>query len=282
MPSKNMELLSDEHAGFPLPQQTFDHQQLEACLLKLNNLALRGQTAACTGHELNNQLTIGYGNLEMAAIYLQNNQLTAARDHIECAMRVLKQTFQLSHSLFDYLPAQPEFRPLSLNELLEEIVQNTRPLLKKQRAKLDLELDETLPSIRADSGQINQVVINMIHNALQTTIGVTLTIATSYDAKSRMVKCHIRDNGPGMSVEKLRKLFTFRYSDREGGHGLGLFVCKEIVTRHNGTISVASKLGKGTAFTISLPLATARAGGVMKPGGLSPTGSRVSSDSAER
>jgi signal transduction histidine kinase len=74
-----------------------------------------------------------------------------------------------------------------------------------------------------------------------------------------MVKCTIQDNGPGISSEKLRKLFAFLKTDKKGGHGLGLFVCQEIITRHEGTISVASQLGKGTTFTISLLPANAGA-----------------------
>jgi signal transduction histidine kinase len=257
MPSKQSEYPAAAAVAEPSFLKPLGHRKAEDDLVQLNKLALRGRMAACISHELNNQLTIGYGNLEMACSYLRTNQTALALDHLDCATRVLGQMFGMTQSLYSGLSTEPEFHAVSLNSLLDELVQNARPLLKKHRANLELELAEPLPAIWADAGQIGQVVLNMIHNAVQSTLGVTIRLCTSYDAKSRMVKCTVQDNGPGISSEKLRKLFVFLKTDKTGGHGLGLFVCKEIITRHEGTISVASLLGKGTTFTISLLPASA-------------------------
>ncbi|MFC1914058.1 ATP-binding protein, partial [Chloroflexota bacterium] len=106
-----------------------------------------------------------------------------------------------------------------------------------------------------DTDQIRQVLINVINNAVQAMPeGGKLTIGAG--AKDGFLKMEISDTGSGITKETIGKIFDPLFTTRAKGIGLGLAVCKSIVERHEGRIEVESGAGKGTTFTIKLPLKT--------------------------
>jgi signal transduction histidine kinase len=106
---------------------------------------------------------------------------------------------------------------------------------------------------KADEGMLKQVILNLFINALQAmSEGGELLIRTACEKKEAMIQ--ISDTGSGISHDKLPKIFDVYYSSRPQGSGLGLPTAKKIVEAHKGTISVDSEPGKGTSFTIKLPL----------------------------
>jgi signal transduction histidine kinase len=128
------------------------------------------------------------------------------------------------------------------------------------------EIEENLPNVEIDVGQIQQVLMNLLANAADAiaersaslgdqaeTFTRRIGIATHYDADKEMLEIRLSDNGTGMSEETLNKLFTLHFSTKKGGHGLGLHNCRKIVELHQGNISVESTEGEGTTFTIVLP-----------------------------
>ena len=149
----------------------------------------------------------------------------------------------------------PRFELCKINDVIDGALELTAYSTKGQNIKVTKELDSSLPKVRADFDQLQQVYINLILNAIQAMPeGGRLTIRTGTDGN--WFKTEVQDTGYGISPENMRKLFKpfFTTKDKGKGVGLGLFVCSEIIRRHQGRIEVQSKKGKGTTFTVYLPL----------------------------
>jgi signal transduction histidine kinase len=124
-------------------------------------------------------------------------------------------------------------------------------------------LDVTLPSVDADPNRLRQVFANIVTNALQSMPnGGTFTISTRLDVTSgtdggpdlQTVAVGFEDTGSGIDAAHLKKIFEPLYTTKVRGTGLGLAICSNIMEKHGGRIDVASKVGKGTKFTVHLPL----------------------------
>ncbi|MCY2967536.1 MAG: ATP-binding protein, partial [Planctomycetota bacterium] len=136
--------------------------------------------------------------------------------------------------------------------------------LEHHRVRLELKLDPQPVPSEVNAGQIQQVMLNLLVNARQAmTSGGALTVVVRGDAKAGRAEISVRDTGPGIPPDVLAKLFqpffTTKQADEkgQGGNGLGLSLCREVVESHTGRITVQSRLGEGTMFTVTLPLAAA-------------------------
>jgi signal transduction histidine kinase len=160
-------------------------------------------------------------------------------------------------------------------------VQSTLALLRPEfKHRLQLELDlQPLPLIRGNAGQLNQVVMNVLVNAIQAIEGEgTVRVATAPTASG--VRLTISDTGCGIAAEHLAKIFDPFFSTRKvrrggagpagSGTGLGLAIVHSIVERHAGTVSVTSTLGQGTTFVIDLPLVGYQPAAASGPAGSAP------------
>jgi signal transduction histidine kinase len=147
----------------------------------------------------------------------------------------------------------------SLNEIVDDVIALTGHLIHTNGVHLSLELSEELRWVSVDRNQMKQVLLNLIHNALQAMPnGGQLLISTAErdrDGRTWAALC-IRDSGTGMSPADRDRIFEPFFTTRGeiGGTGLGLSVTYGIITDHGGVIDVESALGTGTAFTVWLPL----------------------------
>jgi signal transduction histidine kinase len=145
---------------------------------------------------------------------------------------------------------------VNLNQLVEEVLNFFKSRCAQEGVELICSLSPNLPGVDADLSQLNQVVINLIVNALQAMPqGGDLKIQTSCEGNH--VLLIVEDTGIGMSDEVLEKIFTPFFTTKEVGQGtgLGLPVVHGIITSHGGSVSVKSKMGRGTRFEIQLPAA---------------------------
>lgn len=234
-----------------LEMREFARTRIEAA----ERLAIVGQLAADVAHELNNPLQgiVGFSHLLLERIPIDDPN----RDVIEKITIQAERSRVIIRALLEYSrPREPQKRPTDLNAVLEESLD----LVKGQALFLNTEiikdLDAGLPVVMADSGQIQQVFINLIINAVEAMEGTgRLTVATRVDRPAAKAEVEVADTGPGIPEKHLRRMFDPFFSTKDAMHGtgLGLAISLGIVDRHRGTISVSSDLGIGTAVSVRLP-----------------------------
>jgi signal transduction histidine kinase len=149
---------------------------------------------------------------------------------------------------------------------LTRLLNDSLVLLERELLKHRIQLEkyfQPIPDVWANGNQIQQVILNLIINARQAmTAGGTLTLKLELDPTSNMVDLVVRDTGCGIAADKLPRIFDAYFTTKsgpdesgKGGTGLGLSSCRSIIEAHHGRIRVESTVGRGTAFTIKLPVA---------------------------
>jgi len=225
---------------------------MELQMIQSEKMAAVGQLASGVAHEMNNPLLVVLGRLDLLEEDKLSEELTKTLD-------IIKNQAQRMRSIVDRLLSysrkkQPDTKPLDLNKLLESIspLLSYHPEFKKITWKQ--QLGKSLPLIKGDFNQIQEVFVNLGLNACQAmTSGGEVKIITSYNKKNKYVEVQVKDTGAGMGDEQLQKLFDPFFSTKDKGTGLGLAICHNIIESHKGTIDVGSKKGTGTTFTIKLP-----------------------------
>jgi signal transduction histidine kinase len=147
-------------------------------------------------------------------------------------------------------------KPLQLGSLIESVIADFEPMLDKNQATIKLWLEAELPLLVADPLQLRRVYENLIANALKyNSPGLNITLSAKREGD--WVLCTVADDGVGMRKEQSEKLFDlyFRgFQQRQSiGLGLGLYLCRQIITAHGGEIGVNSRLGEGATFWFTLP-----------------------------
>jgi signal transduction histidine kinase len=228
--------------------------ELQEQLRHADRLATIGQLSAGVAHELNEPLgnILGFAQLAKKCPGLPQQAeldiekiLTASLN----AREVVKKLLIFARKL------PPRKTKVNLNQLVEEGLHFFESRCAKEGIELAGSLSPDLPEILADPAQLNQVIVNLIINALQAMkTGDRLTIRTL--AGEEHVSLMIEDTGIGMDEEVMKQIFTpfFTTKDVGQGTGLGLPVVHGIVTSHGGSIKVESKLNQGSRFEIQLPV----------------------------
>ncbi len=227
-------------------------------LIQAEKLTSLGQMAASIAHEVNNPLAGVLVYTQLLAKKINSGTFTkeGALEYLTKMEAELTRSSRLIRNLLDFArQSPPALREVNLNEVIGRAYDLGAHSAQLKHVKTVKEMDPNLPTIMADFDQLQQVLTNLIMNAIQAmSEGGTLTLRTSAD--ENQLKVEVQDTGCGISPENMRKLFTpFFTTKREvKGVGLGLAVAYGIIQRHKGRIDVQSKEGVGTTFTIYLPL----------------------------
>lgn len=146
------------------------------------------------------------------------------------------------------------FTSLNLKELVEEVTTELEPLAQEKGLEMKLELEAKASNIQGDRLELRRVIGNLISNAIKYTDVGSIKIRL-YQA-SPSIALEVEDSGVGISAEDQTSIFErFRQgTHKRSGHGLGLYLCKQIIQSHQGTIDVRSQVGKGSIFTMKLPV----------------------------
>jgi two-component system, NtrC family, sensor kinase len=231
--------------------------KIHAQLFRSEKLASLGKLAAGVAHEINNPLT---GILTNSSLMLED--LAAEdpmREEVEVIVHETIRCRDIVKRLLDFArQTKPQKKLTNLNDLMENIVLLVRNQASFRNIQIERHLEEQLPLVLTDPDQIQQVFINIILNAAEAmTQGGLLTIRSSLDAGTRLINLSFADTGPGIAEEQRERIFDPFFTTKEHGTGLGLSISYGIIEQHGGTISVESAVGKGTTFTIQLPVTTA-------------------------
>lgn len=230
-------------------------QSTQDKLIHSDKLASLGQLAAGVAHELNNPLATV---LLYADILRRETNLDP--QHQADLDTIINETLrckQIVSALLNFArQTQVNAQPTSLNDLILELIEIEKRHPRYENITFELDLQEDLPLVELDAAQLREVFLNLIHNAADAMPnGGRITIRTMA-RPSGMVTFEVQDEGKGIPPEHLSKLFTPFFTTKPVGKGtgLGLAIIYGIVKMHRGQINVKSEVGKGTTFTISLPL----------------------------
>ena len=150
-------------------------------------------------------------------------------------------------------PVEIDLSESDLPSLLNEILENARPAIAKSGVVLATQIPERFPPVRMDRRLIHQAVLNLILNACDAMgPGGQLTVKLAQNADKAQIL--VSDTGKGISPENRNKIFQLFFTTRPGGTGIGLANTFRFVQLHNGSIEFESEVGRGTTFTIELPL----------------------------
>jgi signal transduction histidine kinase len=155
-----------------------------------------------------------------------------------------------------------QFEFTNLPQLLDQSMVLLEREMQKYRISVEMEIEESLPEISAIGNQIQQVLMNLLINARQAMPdGGRLIIRLKHNSENKWVELSVRDYGPGIPTATLKKIFDPYFTTKsgpdetgKGGTGIGLATCKNIVEAHGGKMRVESSVGKGTCFTLMLPI----------------------------
>lgn len=207
-------------------------------------------------HEIKNPLSTIKVNLKLISEDADDSDAKSARQLRKIAV-VRKETDRLEQILDDFLryigKAELDLQSVDLNELVAEMVDFYAPQTRARGITLRLGLAEKPVVCKIDADMVKQVVLNLFINAQQaiTDLG---EIIVKTDSKGPDGVIEITDTGAGMTPEKIERIFEAYYTSRPGGSGLGLPTARKIIEAHKGSITVNSQPGRGTSFTITLPL----------------------------
>jgi PAS domain S-box-containing protein len=240
-------------------------KQTEEELIKSEKLVSLGQLAASVAHEVNNPLA---GIMVYVKLFLKkykerklhtentNRQLLKIEKELDRTTRIIRNLLDFARQ------SEPNIRPVDINKVLEAALLLVGHQIDLENIKLEKKSDAHLPFVLADFDKIQQVLINIIMNAIQAMPdGGNLTISTSVAKGIRIgesfkdtIRIDITDTGVGITKENMKKLFTPFFTTKEKGKGvgLGLPVVHGIVEQHKGKIKVASEPNAGTTFSIYL------------------------------
>jgi signal transduction histidine kinase len=232
---------------------TSDLRKTEAQLIRSEKLAALGQLAAGIAHEIRNPLT----SINILIHSLTEN--LPAEDSRGEDLKVIGEEVDRMNEIVDQFlrfakPAPPHFEKGKVLPICADVLQLLKPQMEKQGISVEQKF-QSLPSLLMDREQLKQVILNLLLNAIQAMpTGGRLILNGQMSGDGQWIQLSVQDSGIGIPSEDFNKLFDPFFSTKEGGIGLGLSIVHRIIDQHHGRIEVESSPGKGTVFTIWLPI----------------------------
>jgi len=233
-----------------------DYKLIEQTAYQNDSLAMLGKLSASIAHEIRNPLTAIRGFIQLLHPYL--HQLGKE----EYAKIILAEIDRANDIIHEFLssskPSVPQVGMIPVSALLKEVVLLTESEALMKGCQINLHPLQEDMVISGDVKQMKQVVLNMIRNAMEAVADREDDSMGKIEVGARRegseVRMFISDNGKGMDIRTLDRLFNPFFTTKENGTGLGLSVSDRIIKNHGGCISVSSRVNEGTHFVISLPL----------------------------
>jgi len=225
---------------------------------------LKSLFLSMAAHDFRSPLTAIRGYTDLAIKILPQDARSDANEYLSIVLSLVDTLNRLTSDFLDLdiieqgnLQLRPE--SCNLNALVVEVAGIMRAIAKRKKVLIDTELTDNLPPLQADPDRIRQILFNLVGNAIKyTSAGDRVIIKTGI--KEDHVLFMVADHGPGIPEAEIPRLFDLYHRTAEAkqsrtkGLGLGLYIVKSLVDLHNGQIAVSSELGKGTQFTVSIPL----------------------------
>ncbi len=239
-------------------------RDLESAVRQADRLSTLGTLAAGLAHEIKNPLGGIKGAAQLLEMELSDG--SELREYTRVVIKEVQRVNRIVEELLDLAaPRRLSLSPVNLHKVLGDILLLQRRGIDEHQVTFQQQFDPSIPPIMADEGLLTQLFLNLIRNAVEAvdeagTVRVTSRVLSDYsmtqkgERRARLVAIEVADDGPGIRPEQMENLFTPFFTTKAKGTGLGLAICHKIVAEHRGMIKVDSLPGKGTAFTVMLPL----------------------------
>ena len=255
----------DEGVGFVLDQtdrkraeRAYTQVQME--LAHANRVATMGQLTASIAHEINQPIgaSITYANAGLNWLSRQSPNLEEARR----ALGLVVESGVRAGDVIDRIralvkKAPPQKDRVDVNEAVLQVIALTRNEMARNAISVQTRLAESLPAVRGDRVQLQQVILNLLINAVEAMSGMSegsreLLISTRR-SESEGVLVAVRDSGPGLAPESIDRLFESFYTTKPDGLGMGLSICHSIIEAHQGRLWATANVPRGAVFQFTLP-----------------------------
>jgi two-component system NtrC family sensor kinase len=236
------------------------HEKQEQ-LVEVEKLASLGRVAAGVAHEINNPLAVINEKAGLLQDYLEMTGDFKNRERFQELLAGIadsvKRCRTITHQLLGYARrAEVTVEPIELNQEVVRVSEYLETERAEKNVRLFLQLAEGLPTVHTDRVEFEQVLVNILKNAIDSVAPGGRVGVSTHAKNQRWLQVVIADNGPGIPPEQLKRIFEpfFTTKEKGKGTGLGLFVSRGIMKKLGGRIHVESIVGFGTTFTLELPV----------------------------
>jgi signal transduction histidine kinase len=229
-------------------------------LMKANKTAATGALSASIAHELNQPLGASNLNIQFLKMNLEKGVINPelGKEVLDSLEEDNKRAAAIVKSLRSiFTEVDSNAKEVQLDSLIDRVLDIVKPELKSKNIQIQLQVDDGL-LVRVNSSEIEQVILNLLNNAIQALANAgTLQrrIAINATKDEHFIHLSVSDNGAGVPIEFKSQLFELLSTTKQTGMGLGLWLCKHIVTRYGGSIRYEDAVGGGARFVVELPLA---------------------------
>ena len=235
------------------------YREMQAELTHASRVATIGQLMTSIAHETKQPIAAAVGSAQAGLNWLDVRppDLEEVRQALRCIVRDGKRAADVIDRIRALIKkAPPQKEDLEINEVVLEVIALSRAEIFENGVSVGTKLAEGLPAIRADRVQLQQVILNLIINAVEAMRGVhkedrELLISTRNEPDGVCVE--VRDSGPGFAPGDLERVFEAFYTTKSSGLGLGLSICRSIIEAHSGRLWASPNLPRGAVFSFIAP-----------------------------
>jgi PAS domain S-box-containing protein len=237
-------------------------RQLESDLAHMNRLSMMGELTASLAHEIAQPIATARNNARAATHFLERGtpELAQVREALVCVVEDTDRAGDILERIRDHIKkAPPRKERIDLNKAINDVIALAQGAIVKNRVSVQTRLAEELSPVQADCVQMQQVVLNLILNAVEAMNSVEagpreLLISTEQD-QTGDVLVSVSDSGPGIDPANLDRVFEALYTTKSSGMGMGLSICRSIIDAHGGRLWADVHAPRGAVFRFTLPSA---------------------------
>ncbi len=235
-----------------------ESRNFQEMMVRLDRYYTRGEMAGDIAHEINNFLAILSGNIELMPLMMKKGDTEKITKKLEVMKGTVDRIAHFTDGLMDLNEGDIRFEPSDLNQLIQNVIAFLKPQNRFDKIEIVTDLSTDIPLVELDAGQIQQLLVNLLHNAAEALeerefdrrIAIESQISEVNGARKAVLK--VTDNGPGIQSDKEDMVFHKRFTTKRKGHGIGLITCKKIVDTHRA--SILYEYRDGASFTVTLPV----------------------------